>query len=57
MSILAKLLVGIGWKLVTEKVFSQMIVYGCQALSESTENKLDDKMTKTIAEALGVTID
>lgn len=56
-SILAKLLVGIGWKLVTEKVFSNMIVYGGQYLAESTSNKLDDKMVKTIADALDVKLD
>lgn len=51
---LAKILISLSAKMLTERFLSKMIVYALGQLSKSTENDLDDKITKAVAEALGV---
>jgi predicted KAP-like P-loop ATPase len=41
-------------KLATETFISKMVVHGLRALSKSTENDIDDKVVKDVAQALGV---
>ncbi len=54
---LAKLLMGLLWKIATESFFSKVICYGLSALAKQTSNNLDDKMVAAVAEALEVKID
>ena len=49
----AKILVGLLEKLATEKFFGRIIVLGLQALSKSTNNKIDDGICKAVADGLG----
>lgn len=53
-TIIAKLLVGLGMKLITERVFAKMFVLSARALADKTTNKIDNEMVETIAEALDV---
>lgn len=41
-------------KLATEAFIAKMVVHGLKALSRSTENDIDDKVVKDIADALGI---
>lgn len=54
---LAKILMGLLWKLATETFFSKAIVYGLSALAKETTNDLDDKMVAAVAEALSVKLE
>lgn len=56
-SILAKLVMGVGMKLLTETVFARLVVYSLQEVSKKTDNTLDDKIVKTVADALAVKLD
>lgn len=51
---LAKIAMSMLAKLVSEKFLSHLVVYGVRALANSTPNKLDDLLTSSLAEALGV---
>ncbi len=54
MGILAKIIAELGLKLLTSSVVSQVLIYTLNELSIRTDGKLDDKIVKTIADALGV---
>lgn len=41
-------------KMLTAQLFSKLLVYGCFWISQRTDNTLDDKGCKALAEALGV---
>ena len=53
-NLVAKALVALLSRLVTEKFFAKVIVQSLNAIAKSTENKLDDEWVKATAEALGV---
>jgi hypothetical protein len=57
MPFLVKTFAGIGLKLLTEAFMSKVTVYLLQYFSQKTNNKVDDKMTAAVAEALGVKLD
>ena len=50
---LMKIAISMVYKLLTEKFVSRMVVLGMRKLSESTDNTLDDDVTKAVDEALG----
>jgi hypothetical protein len=56
-AMIAKLGMGILMKLVTEAFASKILVYGLNQIAKSTNNKLDDQMTKAVADALGVAVE
>ena len=57
MGILAKIIAELGLKLLTSSVVSQVLIYTMNELAIKTDGKLDDKIVKTVADALGVKID
>lgn len=57
MNVLLSLLVSILKRLATEMFLSRIVVYLLWELAKSSENELDDKIVKTIAETLKVSID
>lgn len=57
MGIFAKIIAELGLKLLTSTVVSQVMVYTLDFFAKKTEGKIDDKMVKTIADALGVKLD
>lgn len=56
-AMIAKLGMGILMKLITESFASKILVYGLNQIAKSTNNKLDDQMTKAVADALGVAVE
>jgi len=56
MGILAKIIAELGLKLLTSSVVSQVLIYTMNELAIKTDGKLDDKIVKTVADALGVKI-
>ena len=54
---LAKLMMGLLWKLATESFFSKVIVYGLHSLAKETTNALDDKLVAAVAESLSVKVE
>jgi hypothetical protein len=54
---LAKLMMGLLWKLASEAFFSKVIVYGLHALAKETSNALDDKLVAAVAESLAVKVE
>lgn len=57
MGIFAKIIAELGLKILTSSVVAQVMVYTLDALAKKTEGKVDDKIIKTIADALMVKID
>ena len=55
--IIAKVFIAMAAKLLTENFFAKVIVFSLNQVSESTSNKLDDKICKAVAEALNVKLD
>ena len=51
---MAQIALKILMKLATEAFIAKMVVHGLRALSRSTENDIDDKVVKDVADALGV---
>jgi hypothetical protein len=56
-SVLGKIMVALAWKILSEKVVSEVFVNLGWALVSSTENNLDDKIMRSCAEALGVKVE
>lgn len=52
--ILAKIMVALTMRLLTDKFLSAMIVHSLHALAEKTENQLDNKLVNDLAAALNV---
>lgn len=52
--VLVKIVYALGIKLLTETLFSKLMVYSLWRASQSTDNTLDDKMITAVADALGV---
>lgn len=52
-AIALKILQGIAIRLLSERLFAGLIVMGMQYVSRKTDNTLDDKLTKDVADALG----
>lgn len=52
--ILLKILYGIGSKLLTDILFSKLMVYSLAEMSKKTTNTLDDKIVGAVAESLGI---
>jgi len=52
-AIALKILQGIAIRLLSERLFSGLLVIGMQAVSRKTTNRLDDKLTVDVATALG----
>ena len=50
----AKLAMNVLMRLLSEAFISKMLVHGLRAVAENTENKIDDRVVKDIADALGV---
>jgi hypothetical protein len=44
-------------RVLTESFVARLTVYCLKELSESTENKLDDKIVGAVSDALGVKLD
>lgn len=57
MTMFAKIIAELGLKLLTSSVVAQVMVYTLDALAKKTDGKVDDKIVKTIADALMVKID
>ena len=53
-AILIKIAWGLVGKLLTERLFSNMLIHGVRAWSDKTENVHDDRVVDAMAEALGV---
>ena len=53
-TVLITLAWGLVSKLMTEAFVSKALVYALSSVSQSTENKLDDKMVAAVADALNV---
>lgn len=53
----AKMLIGMIAKFLTETFLAKILIYSLQAWSKDTENKLDDKVVSAMADALGVPVD
>jgi hypothetical protein len=53
-SLLAKVAVSLGAKLITETFLSKLLIEGLRAWSAQTENSHDDRVVEAIAQALGV---
>lgn len=51
-SVVAKILTKIGLSLLTEKVFKELIVLALKEMAKKTDNKIDDKIAKTVEDAL-----
>lgn len=51
---IAKIVYKLGLKLLTETVVARVAVYTLRSLAQKSENKLDDKLVGTVADALGV---
>jgi len=52
-----KILMNLLWKVLTEKFMAKMIVHGLKLVADNTENKVDDKIVRDIADALSVQSD
>lgn len=52
--VLLKILYGIGSKLLTDVLFSKLMVYSLAEVSKKTTNTLDDKIVGAVAEGLGI---
>lgn len=52
-ALLLKMLQAAVVRLVSERLFFGLIVSGMQYVSKKTENRLDDRLTKDVADALG----
>lgn len=57
MGIFAKIIAELGLKLLTSSVVAQVLVYTLDSLAKKTDGRVDDKIVKTIADALMVKID
>jgi hypothetical protein len=53
----AKLMIGIVAKFMTDVFLSKILIYAHNAWAQDTENKLDDKVVKAMADALGVSVE
>lgn len=53
-AILIKILYSLGAKILTEVVFSKLLVYSIAEASKKTTNTLDDKIVSAVAEGLGI---
>lgn len=53
---IAKIVAEMGLKILTTKVVSEVMIYTMNELAIKTDGKLDDKIVKTVADALGVKI-
>ena len=56
-AILGKIIAGIGYSLLTEKLVKHVFIHTAWYLAEKSDNKLDDQWVKGAAEALSVKID
>lgn len=54
MGIIAKIIAELGLKILTTKVVSEVLVYTANYFAKQSENKLDDSIVKSLADALGV---
>lgn len=54
MGIIAKIIAELGLKILTTKVVSEVLVYTANYFAKQSENKLDDSVVKSLADALGV---
>ena len=57
MGIIAKIVAELGLKILTTKVVSQVLVYTANYFAKQSENKLDDSVVKSLADALDVKYD
>lgn len=48
MNLVLKLLISIGTKLLTEKVLTELFIFGAKQLAASTKTKADDELVKII---------
>lgn len=53
MAVVSKILMGIGLKLLSEKVIEDLILFAFEKLSQSTKTKVDDELLKIVKDALG----
>ena len=53
-AILIKILYSLGAKILTDVVFSKLLVYSIAEVSKKTTNTLDDKIVGAVAEGLGI---
>lgn len=56
-AIIGSIIAKIGWSLLTEKVVKEIFINTAWFFAEKSDNKLDDKHVKTLAEALGVKVE
>lgn len=57
MGILAKIIGELGLQILTRKVVSEVFIYTANHFAKESINKLDDKLVKSLADALGVKVD
>lgn len=53
MSMVAKMLVAIGIKLLKESVLEDILIWALESLAESTKTKVDDKIVDIVKKGLG----
>ena len=56
-SIIAKIVAEMGLLLLRQTLVSQVLMYTLDSFAKKSEGKLDDKIVKSVADALGVKLD
>lgn len=56
-NLLAKIAISLITKLITERFLARLVIEALRAWAKTTDNDMDDRVVKAMAEALGVEIE